>query len=109
MSRRTSLNTHHSLLTTAQTVCPFLQYLYDVLYSLYISEERISTMITVNSTFSRIVGFAALGISGLLIPEIKLKTVLVTNFEMAVIASLILIDVFVCRSRADQDSSSSIR
>ena len=39
-------------------------------------------MITVNSTFSRIVGFAALGISGLLIPEIKLKTVLVTNFEI---------------------------
>lgn len=79
----------------------FLQYLYDVLFSLYISQERISTMITANSTISRIAGFATLAVSGLLVPVVDLKPLLVVSFEVAVVGSLALIALFIRRSRAE--------
>lgn len=87
----------------------FLQYLYDVLFSLYISEQRISTMITFNSTISRIAGFLTLGMSGFVIPLINIKYVIVFSFEIAVFGSLILIGVFVYRNKRQNHPLSSDR
>ena len=68
----------------------FLQYMCDVLFSIRVSEERISTLITLNSTTCRIIGFLVLGLNGLLLKQIKLTTLIVGSFEIATFLSILL-------------------
>ncbi|AIC92568.1 MFS transporter [Bifidobacterium coryneforme] len=76
----------------------FLQYLYDVLFSLRVSQERISTLITLNSTISRISGFLVLGVNGLLLKIIDLKQLIVGNFEISLLLSILIVVLFLKKS-----------
>ena len=68
----------------------FLDYMYDVLYSLTISQERISTLISFNSSISRVGSFVILALNGVLLESFNIKEVVGLNFEVAVSLSLII-------------------
>lgn len=88
----------------------FLQYLYDVLFSLYVSEERISTLTTINSTISRVTGIITLSVSGILISLISIKALITASFELAVAGSLVLAYTFIHRNKKHPDThTSSVR
>ncbi|MCU6430014.1 MFS transporter [Lacticaseibacillus paracasei] len=68
----------------------FLDYMYDVLYALTISQERISTLISFNSSISRIGSFAILAVNGILLEQIDIKSVVGLNFEISIILSIFI-------------------
>lgn len=76
----------------------FLQYLYDVMFSLRVSEERISTLITLNSTISRVAGFLVLGANGLLLKTVSIKHLVVGNFEISLLLSILIAALFLRKS-----------
>lgn len=76
----------------------FLQYLYDVIFSLRVSEERISTLITLNSTISRVSGFLVLGANGLLLKTVSVKHLVVGNFEISLLLSILIAAFFLRKS-----------
>lgn len=87
----------------------FLQYMYDVLFSLRVSQERISTLITLNSTASRLAGFLVLGANGLLLNTVNLRYLIVIDFEISLVLSVVLCCLFLRSKHKREEGSSGIK
>lgn len=87
----------------------FAQYLCDVFFSLFISQERISTLLTLNSTVSRVAGLLVLGINSWMLNVVGLKSVLIGCFEVFVMVSIIGVFLFRVRATGDRTAREKIK
>lgn len=69
----------------------FLDYMFEVLFSINIPNKIISTLLSLNSSLSQIGGLICITINGIVLKFLTVQTLISINFEISIVLSTILI------------------